>query len=362
MDFWENVSLKNHTGPSPRVFRRLRSGGETSAGPRFAAVASPRRGAVTFVDLLAALASVTILLLIAVPHTGQVRELSKRAHCATNLAVIGAAETVYASANGGSWTVPGFSEYALGRYGIDYLAASRESIPPMNPGEVGSDRALQSTSDRAPGVGNGSYAVSVSRAYWMLVRSGDVSVRQFVCPSSGDAVNSTTSIELYYDFESIRNISYGFQVPFGPPDTRARDGMDNRVIVAADRSPFYFQANHVVNKCENGGHLESDCPGVESIPRYFRFLNSRNHWLRLEFGGQNVLRPDLHVAFERTPLVGADHDNIYTVMGNNWDAFPNNVIWGKTPHTTPDSNPYPGQGAFGADTGMYSTTDSLLYP
>ena len=48
----------------------------------------------------------------------------------------------------------------------------------------------------------------------MLIRSGDVTPKQFICPSSDDVPDDTQEIERYYDFQSIRTVSYGYQVPY----------------------------------------------------------------------------------------------------------------------------------------------------
>jgi Ca-activated chloride channel family protein len=54
----------------------------------------------------------------------------------------------------------------------------------------------------------------------------------------GRTASPNENLELHYDFQNVRNISFGYQVPFGPRDTQPREGVDNRQILAADRGPY----------------------------------------------------------------------------------------------------------------------------
>ena len=202
---------------------------------------------------------------------------------------------------------------------------------------------------------------------WMLVRSGDVVVRQFTCPSSSDVEDDTENLELYYDFAHYRNISYGYQVPFGPADTRARENMDNRQGVAADKGPYYLAISPDLTDSMDSAGPDRSPLSLSDAPLYWRRFNSNNHggWRNSE--GQNVLHVDGHTAFVRIPAVGVDDDNIYTlIVGYEWnEPIPpgRNRIYGDSPHFagTPGS-PYPGQDAFGVGPGKHSSTDSLIFP
>lgn len=322
-----------------------------------------RLKAFTLIELLVVIAIIALLISILLPSLSRARELSKRLVCGANVKGIGTTGKIYANENQEKWMAPGFSRAAVNNDGIDYLAAAAEGTPnPTNPGEVGFDRQFQSTTEPSSGTGGqGSVAMSVTRAYWMLVRSGDITVKQFICPSSGDTEDDTENIELYYDFQSIRNISYGYQVPFGPRDTQPREGMDNRQIVAADRGPFYFEATppDFMQAGPNGGAITSD-----DSPKDWRVFNSANHGGGANGEGQNALYADGHVSFGRTPAIGIDNDNIYTVMTEEWTvAQPvgKNRIHGLTPHQV-DPAPYPGENAFGPGPQQYASTDTLIYP
>lgn len=201
--------------------------------------------------------------------------------------------------------------------------------------------------------------MSVTRAYWMLVRSGDVTVKQFICPSSlDDLPDPTEQIDLYYDFTGYGNISYGYQVPFGPRDTRPRDGMDHRQILGADKGPFYTNVRppDIIPAWDPPVLLDDP-------PMKWRPFNSVNHGGQGNGDGQNALFADGRVAFVRIPAVGIDDDNIYTVISDQWGVVPYNRIHGDTPHGSATGGPpYPGQNAFGSGAGKYATTDSLIYP
>ncbi|MDO8629289.1 MAG: hypothetical protein Q7R41_02250 [Phycisphaerales bacterium] len=308
------------------------------------------------VDLLAVAALSAVLLAIGVPTLSRARELSQRMTCSVNLAGIGASGSIYAAANKGSWMIPPFKRSLIDSGGIDYLAGYMVSpIGSEQPGEVGFERGRESKSETPTSPSAGSTALSTTRAFWMLVRSGDISVKQFICPSAlNDAPDPTENIDLYYDFTQYWNISYGYLVPFGPRDTQPREGMDNRQVLAADKSPYYLSFLVPTWITAEGTPIT-----LYSPPRDWQQYNSRNHggW----FGeGQNALYADGHASFLRTPLGGMDNDNIYTVMTDEWGPLPDNRIHGDSPHQAPDENPYPGQGALGVP--KYSSTDSLIYP
>ncbi len=299
----------------------------------------------TLIELLVVISIIALLLSILLPSLSRAREISKRVVCATNLKGIGTACKLYAAENAGSWMVPAFNADAVDQAGIRYL------------GEICDVNSLlrrrQSTT--------GSTRLSVTRAYWMLVRSGSVTVRQFVCPSSGDEPDPTGSLEIYYDFADLQHISYGFQVPFGPSDTRARDRADQKMVLTADRGPFGCEPteNTNWNVGVNGIITLLDPPGR------WRSFNSPNHGGARRGVGQNCLFGDGHVTFERTPAVGVDHDNIYTLMLNIWTGSPENTgrIHGANPGEAPTrGDPYPGQDALGQGKGMHTSTDSLIYP
>ena len=74
---------------------------------------------------------------------------------------------------------------------------------------------------------------------------------------------------------------------------------------------------------------------MDSSPKDWRPFNSANHGGQSNGEGQNALYADGHSSFLRTPLGGIDSDNIYTLMGEQWDIEGFNRIHGYSPHQSP---------------------------
>ena len=310
-----------------------------------------RLSAFSLLDLVVGAAVSALLVSIGIPTGARVRELSKRSTCALNLAGIGASAKIYANENNEKWMIPAFRRAYI-ETGIIYTLPANGI---GGPGQTGFERVFETLSETAKYPNAGSTQVAVTRAYWMLVRSGDVT-KQFVCPSSGDSADPTEDIDLYYDFADYTNISYGYQVPFGPRDTQPREGMDHRQAVAADKGPWYLSTYLPNWRVEGFREVNLNDP-----PKLWRPFNSPNHGGLGNGEGQSVLFANGGVSFLRIPAVGIDNDNIYTLMTNEWGSLGFNRIHGDSP-TEYVSPPYPGRDTFGPAPGQHSSTDSLIYP
>jgi prepilin-type processing-associated H-X9-DG protein len=291
-----------------------------------------RRRGITLLEVIIILALAALVVAVLLPSLGTGdRRGGIRLVCAANLKGIGTSMKLYATDNLEAWAMPAFDESAVGT--IRYTVA---------PGSGAGTAASPGRAQLSVGGPGGAVELSTTRAYWMLVRSGEVTVKQFICPYSGDEPDETENLDLYYDFTGLSNISYGYQVPFGPTTTRPREGADSRMPLAADKGP-YVDAS--VGLPGAGLTLSSEA-------KAWRPFNSRNHGGE----GQNVLYADGHVTFERRPVIGVDGDNIYTVALDNLTEA--SRVIGESPWRR-SAHPFQPVDAEGV---LLSSTDSVIFP
>ena len=350
----------------------------------------------TLVELLVVIAIIALLIAILLPSLARARELSKRTVCGTNLKAVGSASVMYGNDNAGSWMIPPHKSV-----GFDLDLPNDIIIWPGTMGghDGGVDQKFRQSlwsNDSIPapwGHPDDATRVSVSRAFWQLIRETRIAPKQVVCPSSDDDVidplrdnpdgntipgdRNVRSPDVFYDFEGYRTCSYAYQVPFGnskankaKPSGRA----DPRLVVMADKGPFNRKAvpqviemgggDRHVNHPDplgadtiesiysgNSGYRNPTDPGTvhtdtlsnllpKHTPIRWRRGNSPNHGGRGNGGGQNVFRVDGSASFKERSCVGVDNDNIYLRQGvlpapptasDGEAANPPNGDWGATP-------------------------------
>jgi prepilin-type N-terminal cleavage/methylation domain-containing protein/prepilin-type processing-associated H-X9-DG protein len=304
-----------------------------------------RKRAFTLIELLVVVAIIALLISILLPSLSRARELSKRLVCQSNIKGIGTSFKIYANDNEENWPTPTFNESAQIQW---YPTANFDVGKP--PGD-GSGDYTKVMPDRDDISGPNATTISTTRCFFMQVRAGDVTPKQYICPSSGDQIDPEQNVDLYYDFSGTKNVSYGYQVPFGPFDTRPSEAMDPRMPVAADEGPYNDQASP-------GAVPPTNLTTLENLTvQQWKAYNSGNHGGKGTGEGQNILFADGHATFEKTPLAGIDEDNIYTRMYDNASIVGRKA--GRHPNNQQPGS-YPGYQTW--DNTGRSTTDALIFP
>ena len=316
-----------------------------------------QRRAFSLPDLFWIIFIIALLISILLPSLSRAREISKRAVCASNLRCIGQGCKIYANDN---------YDY----YPHHYFEVNEDASGPLPDhgvtwvGTMGSNEALRISERTAPD--KSPRASHPSRSLFMLIMDGTCTCKQFICPSSrdkdddlrnrgpdadrpGGAVASMPGINRF-DFRGYTSISYGYQLPYGPK-ARPTEYLDTRMVVMADKGPYY----------EAGGE---GLPGTETVRDRLSFISPPNghsaeellrwtpdqwrpHNSRMHRGeGQNVQYADGHVVFEKKPCISVNFDNIYTIQRNHTLA---DTMMGKVPgaHET---------------IGPFTNTDSFIVP
>lgn len=325
-----------------------------------------RKKAFTLIELLVVVAIIALLISILLPSLSRARELSKRLVCASNVKGMGTAFKIYANDYDENWPTVPFSKTQsivwTDPSGGSLIGQPGDTNIPPSPtwGPQPNRTALSRVDD--------SVTIATTRNLWMLVRSGDVTPKSYVCPSSGDQQKNEQNIDLYYDFFDDESVSYGYQVPYGPYSTRASEDIDPRMAVAADKGP-YSGANGLTTLPAQETTEWQAQTGMKT-PLSWRKFNSGNHGGSGAGEGQNVLFGDGHATFEKTPDVGIDKDNIYTKMnslvnvGNTITPMSSGVLPSRTNNTGTGNGSkavYPGYHSLDNSTSDAST-DSLIYP
>src|SRR3990172_7010508 len=184
----------------------------------------------TLIELLVVVAIIALLISILLPSLSRARELAKRTMCRANLSALGKSSKIYANDNQENWPVPAFNETLIGQGGVQYCgsAPATNQLLLLGPPDTSGPPNRAQPSDPSSQFGN---RMSTTRAFWMLIRAGEMNTKSFSCPSSGDIPDDTEEVDRYYDFKGIRYISYGYQVPFGPFDTRPSENVDTRMAM-----------------------------------------------------------------------------------------------------------------------------------
>jgi len=314
----------------------------------------------TLIELLVVVAIIALLISILLPSLARARELSKRTVCAANLKGTGNGFATYATANNDDWPIPAHD-----------TATAQDVTVVTYAGQTGLKRGTAGVPDNGETYGpivltgdpTPTIALSTTRAFWYLIRSGASSPKSFICPSSEDAPNAEDNPQDYWDFGNgdnvqttaqavpgqpagYKQVSYGYQVPYGK-NGRPSPNVDQDMALVADKGPYsgFLEAGKTEPPPMGPTTVNST-----SAPDDWKKWNSPNHGGQLDGEGQNVMYNDAHVDFVMTPLAGAGKDNIYTgwgvVGGSTYDSRVNGRVY-----TTANHKLAP-----------WGNTDSIIYP
>lgn len=296
-----------------------------------ASAAPHKRSALTARDVLIAIAVVFLLMLLLEAALRRARTLSMHAICASNLRGLAVGMRFYAQENADSWP-------------RHYFEAARQLDRPEYHGvrwvgSMGSDQELRISEATSPT--RGASRSHPSRSMFLLMIGGQATPQQFRCPTSGDiwddlrnyGPDSAIGAEMpatpgvnRFDFAGYASLSYGTRLPYGLRDDRfvATRAAPSEVLMADKGPAFVAGAAGLAGSRTVRDALIAPDPfapffalSEERLKRMgnaaWQKLNSRNHVGE----GQNVAFVDGHVSFERTPLVGVDGDNIYSIASDS---------------------------------------------
>jgi len=245
-----------------------------------------RRG-FTLIELLVVVAIIALLIAILLPSLGKARELSNPSVCAANLRGTSQSMNVYAADNQDAYPI---------------VAGKPTSYTLLGAGNSADTSDLAITQ-----MYNNSAVGSVSQNMWILVLTGQVAPKQFVCKSDSLASNSNASATINNKYvpwfnnqgtSSLDSLSYSFAWPWvaGSVGGWWRNATDAALPLMSDMAPL-----------TNTGQ-----PAAKPNTPNDRLSNSFTH----QRDGQNVGYGDAHAEFSRRPDIGQSNDNIWCGTGN----------------------------------------------
>jgi prepilin-type N-terminal cleavage/methylation domain-containing protein/prepilin-type processing-associated H-X9-DG protein len=240
-----------------------------------------KQRAFTLIELLVVVAIIALLISILLPSLSRARELSKRTVCLSNLRGIGQGMYIYAQDGD---IFPMHAQSFAGQQGFWFDQRHRTTLPPT-------------TSDP-----------SVTVDLWMLLRAGNSTPKQFLCPSTTDQPDPALDWTAYFDFAGSRHLSYSYH-------WQHADTQRQKVGPSSDPTwPVMADSNPYIKGGVRSAIAQDYCARWRG--------NSTNHTNREV---SNIWFVDGHAESSKTPCVGysgnkntqcSEHernqDNIYT--------------------------------------------------
>jgi len=223
-----------------------------------------KRKGFTLVELLVVIAIIALLMSILMPALAKVREMANRVVCGSNCRGIVQSMLVYANDTDSQKFPIAGPPTTVWADGTNFSA---------NPPQA-----------------------TVTASLYLLVLLDYTSGKNFICksdPVAGGAFNPADPAAVL-DFDDPRGqCSYGYHIPYAEPGGIARPvtpASDPGMVVIADRNPFVAPVDPLSPNVQERG-------------------NSESH----QYDGQNVALLDASVEFVKSPTVGINGDNIYTI-------------------------------------------------
>ena len=255
---------------------------------------SRARDGFTLIELLVVVAIIALLISILLPSLGKAKEQASRAYCSANLRSIGQSLQSYSFENNDNFPTCN-SPTTAGAYTNSFSS------------NVGSSQmdavALSITTNQGVAL----------TSLWMLTLHNQAPPKIFWCKSDRfiEGPASTFSGKGYYvNFQDQFQISYSIAYPWAT--YWRRNSLDSQVPLACDMAPL---------SGDNGKNT------ALTTAQTTKLFNSSNH----DDAGQSVMYGDTHAEFCRTPYVGPQGDNIFTVGQGAGTASSLNSVGNATP-------------------------------
>src|SRR5205085_5450651 len=171
--------------------------------------------------------------------------------------------------------------------------------------------------------GSGLLNNDVSSAFFLLMRTQDITSEVFTCPSSnaekwdfGGGANTALNWSNWNSTAGVlKNLSYSYENPY-PDQNAVSSGYKLNTSISAE-----FAVASDINPGTSGTNDNVLAVGTTSSARDMKQGNSNNH----DEDGQNVLYGDGHVEFQQNPFVGVARDMIYA-RRTNGTAFTSSAV------------------------------------